>query len=112
MDWGTKEFNGFLRTLFPTLFQYLGTINPHVMSIGSQPDNVGPKRIQYSWPYILLQKDRKKYEAVDCTHPTASIYRDNLSGDGAHSSFRGKAIYLGTSQSVILLPAHKLKIPQ
>jgi hypothetical protein len=95
LGWGTKEFNGFLRTLFPRLFEFLGTINTHVLSISSEPDDVGPKRIGYSWPYVLLRKDRKKYEPVDFTHPTASTYRDNLSGDGTHSSFRGKAIFLG-----------------
>jgi len=98
LDWGTKEFNSFLRTLFPTLFEYLGTINPYVLSIGSQADDVGPKRIHYFWPYVLLMKARRKYEAVDSTHPTASTYRDNLSGDSTHSSFRGKAIFIGASQ--------------
>jgi len=99
VGWRTKEFNGFLQTLFPTVFQYLGTINPYVTSIKSEPDDMGPKRIYYSWPYVLLKKDRKKHEAVDCTHTTASTYQDNLSGDGAHLSFHGKAIYLSMSLS-------------
>lgn len=97
LGWGTKEFNAFLRDHFPHLFQYLGATNPEVLTMESQPDDVGPKRIHYSWPYVLLRKDRKKYETVDSTHPTALIYRDNLSGDGTHSSFRGKAIYLGVN---------------
>ena len=104
LDWGTKEFNGFLRTLFPTMFQYLGTVNPYVTSIKSEPDDIGPKRIHYSWPYVLLRKDRKKYEAVDCMHPTALTYQDNLSGDNSHLSFRGKAIYLGTSLLPYITP--------
>jgi len=95
LDWGTKEFNHFLRARFQRLFEYLGTINPYVMDIEGQPDDVGPKRINYSWPYILLKKIRKRYEAVDITHPTALTYRDNMSGDTTNSSFRGKAIYLG-----------------
>jgi len=96
LNWGTKEINDFLRTRFPQLFEYLGTINPHVLTIEGEPDDVGKKRIDYSWPYILLKKDRKQYEAVDNTHPTAATFRNNLSGDGAHSSFRAKAIFLGT----------------
>lgn len=95
LDWGTKEFNGFLRNHFQRLFGYLGTINPHVATLEGQPDDVGKKRIHYSWPYVLLKKNRKRYETIDITHPTALTYRDNLSGDTINSSFRGKAIYLG-----------------
>ena len=69
----------------------------------SESDDVGLKRIHYSWPYVLLKKDRKKYEAVDCTHPTASVYQDNLSGDSTHSSFRGKAIYIGMSLPLFII---------
>ena len=97
LGWGTKEFNGLLRTLFPALFGYLGTAYPHVLTMEGQPDDVGPKRIHYSWPYVLLKKIRKRYEAVDCTHPTVLVYRDNLSGDKTNSSFRGKALYLGAT---------------
>lgn len=97
LGWGTKEFNGLLRTLFPALFGYLATAYPHVLTMEGQPDDVGPKRIHYSWPYVLLKKIRKRYEAVDCTHPTALVYRDNLSGDKTNSSFRGKALYLGAT---------------
>ena len=99
MEWGTKEFNHFLRTLFPGLFRYLGTLNQHVQLIKNEADDTGVKRINYTWPYILLRKDRKKYEAVDHTHPSGSVYRDNLSGGSAHASFRGKAIFLGTHSS-------------
>lgn len=97
LDWGTKEFNAFLRTLFPQLFRYLGTVDPHILTIGQEPDNVGKKRIDYSWPYVLLKKVRKQYEAVDNTHPTAITFRDNLSGGDSHTSFRGKGIFLGSS---------------
>lgn len=100
LEWGTKQFNHFLRTLFPTLFSYLGTSNQHILQVKNESDDTGIKRIDYSWPYILLQKVRKKYIAVDHTHPTASTYRDNLSGGGTNSSFRVKAIFLGMSVSV------------
>ena len=109
MEWGTKQFNHFLRTLFPTLFRYLGTFNRHVLQVKNEPDDTGIKRIDYSWPYILLQKDRKKYVAVDHMHPTGSSYRDNLSGGSTHASFRGKAIFLGTSISPRLSSAELKK---
>jgi hypothetical protein len=99
--WGTKEFNNFLRNHFPAVFRHLGTFNQHVLQVKGEPDDFGIKRIEYSWPYILLRKDRKKYVAVDNTHPTGSVYRDNLSGGGTHASFRGKAIFLG----MILFPS-------
>jgi hypothetical protein len=98
--WGTKEFNAFLRNLFPQLFKYLGTfVNPHALEVEQEPDNVGKKRIDYFWPYVLLKKDRKRYEPIDNTHPTATTFHDNLSGDTKHSSFRGKGIFLGMSCS-------------
>ena len=112
LGWGTKEFNAFLRTRFPQLFEHLGTVNPHILTIEEEPDNVGKKRIDYSWPYILLKKDRKRYEAVDNTHPTAETFRDNLSGDGAHSSFRGKAIFFGMYPSQIALSRTLNRLPQ
>ena len=56
LTWGAKEFNSFLRDLFPALFMYLGQKNPKVLEIGKEPDNVGVKRINYSWPYVLLSK--------------------------------------------------------
>lgn len=101
-EWGTKQFNHFLRNLFSVLFQYLGTFNQHVLQVANEPDNVGLKRIDYSWPYVLLQKDRKKYDAVDHTHPTGVIFRDNLSGRSSGASFRGKGIFLGTSPPSLL----------
>ena len=96
LGWGTKEFNNFLQSLFPTLFQYLGTVNPHVLTIEGRPDDVGPKKIDYSWPYNVLRKNRKKYTAVNCTHPIATTYKENMSGDSASSGFRAKALFLGT----------------
>jgi len=102
LDWGTKEFNAFLRRIFPQLFGYLGIVNSHVLTVEQEPDNNGRKRIDYSWPYVLLKKDRKRYEAIDNTHPIATTFRDNLSGDNAHSSFRGKGIFLGVYSSFSL----------
>jgi hypothetical protein len=104
LDWGTKEFNAFLRTLFPQLFEYLGTVNTHILTVEQEPDDVGKKRIDYSWPYVLLKKDRKRYNAVDNTHPTATTFHDNLSGGRPSSSFRGKGIFLGVYASFPILP--------
>ena len=100
VEWGTKQFNHFLRNLFPTLFRYLGTLNRHVEHIKNEADDTGAKRINYTWPYILLRKDRKKYEAVDQTHPLGAVYCDNLSGGSAHASFCRKAIFLGMPPSI------------
>ena len=97
VEWGTKQLNHFLRTLLPTLFAHLGTLNQHVEHIKDEADDTGAKRIDYTWPYVLLHKDRKRYEPVDETHPSGQVYHDNLSGTGAHGSFRGKAIFLGMS---------------
>lgn len=74
LGWRMKEFNAFLQNSFPTLFQYLGAMDPKVLTIRNEPDNTGLKSFHYSWPYVLLKKDRLKYKAVDCTHPTALIY--------------------------------------
>ena len=95
VEWGTKQLNHLLRSLLPTLFRYLGTLNEHVEQVKNEADDTGAKRIDYTWPYILLHKDRKKYEAIDQTHPSGAVYRDNLGGTGIHGSFRGKAIFLG-----------------
>ena len=111
IEWGTKEFNHFLRTQLPSLFRYLGMLNQHVETIKNEADDTGVKKIDYTWPYILLWKDRKKYEAVDHTHPSGAIYRDNLGGTGSHASFRGKAIFLGTYLSSTLPPT-ELKVLQ
>ena len=95
VEWGTKQLNHLLRSLLPTLFRYLGTLNEHVEQVKNEADDTGAKRIDYTWPYILLHKDRKKYEAINQTHPSGAVYRDNLGGTGTHGSFRRKAIFLG-----------------
>ena len=53
------------------------------------------KRIKYSLPYVLLEKDYRKYKIVDDTHPVATTYKEHLSGDGANASFKVKGIHLG-----------------
>jgi len=53
------------------------------------------KRIEYTLPYVLLQKMRKNYHIVDDTHPVATMYKANLSGDTTSAGFRAKSIFLG-----------------
>lgn len=95
LDWGTKQFNAFLRHQFPQLFAYFDSINPGFKAIPDEPDTVGMKRIEYSLPYVLLQKVRKNYLVVDNTHPAALEYKTYLSGDGGNAGFRAKGIFIG-----------------
>lgn len=95
LEWGTKQFNAFLRRLFPKLFEYFDTISPGFQHLPDEPDTTGTKRIEYTLPYVLLQKDYRKYSVVDDTHPVASKYKEFLSGDGNNAGFRAKGIFLG-----------------
>lgn len=95
LDWGTKQFNAFLRRLFPTLFAYFDTITPDFGILPDEPDSTGIKRIEYSLPYILLQKEYRKYKIVDDTHPIATKYKECLSGDISNAGFRAKGIFIG-----------------
>jgi hypothetical protein len=95
LDWGTKQFNTFLRRLFPTLFAHFDDTIPGFSTIPDEPDNVGLRRIQYSLPYVLLEKAYRKYSIVDDTHPIATRYREAISGDGNTAGFRNKSIFIG-----------------
>lgn len=108
LDWGTKQFNAFLRNLFPRLFAYLGTTNPGFATLPNEPDTAGKKRVEYSLPYVLLFKVRKKYTVIDTTHPNAVKYMDVANGlkdsrledgqkDGSKksASFRAKSLFFG-----------------
>lgn len=95
LDWGSKQFNAFLRRLFPVLFAHFDSIAPGFKSIPDEPDTTGMKRIEYSLPYVLLQKIRKNYNVVDDAHPVAMKYKAYLSGDAANAGFRAKSIFIG-----------------
>lgn len=95
LEWGTKQFNAFLRRLFPALFDYFDTTTPGFKTIPDEPDTSGMKRIEYSLPYVLLQKDYRKYNVVDDTHPIGAKYKEFLSGDGSNAGFRAKGIFIG-----------------
>lgn len=99
LDWGTKQFNAFLRRLFPTLFAHLDTVSPGFETIPDEPDTIGIKRIKYSLPYVLLKKEYRKYKVVDDTHPNAAKYKDALSGEGSNAGFRAKSIFIGQRPS-------------
>lgn len=95
LEWGAKQFNAFLRRLFPALFDYFDTTTPGFKAIPDEPDTSGMKRIEYSLPYVLLQKDYRRYNVVDSTHPNGAKYKEFLSGDGSNSGFRAKGIFIG-----------------
>ena len=112
LEWGTKQFNAFLRDLFPRLFEYLGTTNPSFATLPNEPDATGKRRVEYSLPYVLLFKVRKNYSVVDATHPSAVKYMEVANGlkdglkdggpedgqkDGSrkNSSFRTKSLFFG-----------------
>lgn len=95
LDWGTKQFNTFLRQLFPALFSYFDTIAPGFKSIPDEPDTVGMKRIEYSLPYVLLRKEYRKYHIVDDTHPIGTKYKEYISGDTSNAGFRAKGLFIG-----------------
>ena len=95
LDWGTKQFNAFLCRLFPTLFAYFDTITPDFGILPDKPDLTGIKQIEYSLPYILLQKEYRKYKIIDDTHPIATKYKECLSGDISYAGFRAKGIFIG-----------------
>ncbi|KAF9646684.1 hypothetical protein BDM02DRAFT_3130252 [Thelephora ganbajun] len=97
LSWGTKQFNTFLHCLFPVLFTYFDMVSPGFKYIPDEPDNIGMKRIKYSLPYVLLEKDYRKYNIVDDTHPTATKYKEALSGDGTNAGFRAKGIFIAYS---------------
>lgn len=103
IEWGTKQFNAFLRRLFPKLFDYFDTLSPVFKDIPDEPDTAGMKRIAYSLPYVLLQKEYRKYTIVDETHPVGAKYKEFLSGDGSNSGFRTKSIFIGEYPSLTLL---------
>ncbi|KAF9642708.1 hypothetical protein BDM02DRAFT_3192806 [Thelephora ganbajun] len=94
LEWGSKQFHAFLRRLFPKLFNYLDGISPGLNALSDEPDDIGTRKINYTLPYALLQKDRKKYHLVDATHPTALTYREYTSNEKGTSGFRSKGIFL------------------
>jgi len=113
LEWGTKQFNDFLRNLFPRLFTYLGTTNPGFATLPNESDATGKRRVEYSLPYVLLFKVRKNYSVVDATHPNATKYMEVANGlkDGPSShpedgqkdgskktaSFRVKSLFFGAN---------------
>ena len=105
LDWGTKQFNAFLRRQFPALFVYFDKIAPGFKTIPDEPDTVGMKRIEYSLPYVLLKKEYRKYHIVDDTHPTAIKYKETISGNTTNTGFRAKGIFLG--EHVDPVPPHQ-----
>jgi hypothetical protein len=92
--WGTKQFNAFLRDHFPKLFNHFESTNPGIKTLPDEPDNIGTKKIDYTLPYILLKKDRKKYHLVDIAHPTAAQYKVHTTGERGSGGFRSKGIFL------------------
>jgi hypothetical protein len=94
LDWGTKEFNSFLHHLFPTLFAHFDKMDEDFTTIPDEPDSIGLKCIDYSLPYVLLKKEYRKYAIVDDTHPTATKYKEALSGEGTNAGFRVKSIFI------------------
>ena len=95
LEWGSKQFNAFLRQLFPILFAHFDSISAGFKSIPDEPDTIGMRKIEYSPPYVLLQKVRKNYHLVNDTHPIATTYKTYLSGDTGNAGFRAKSLYLG-----------------
>jgi hypothetical protein len=95
LDWGTKQFNAFLRRLFPVLFAYFDKVDTSFKTIRDEPDTIGKKRIDYVLPYVLLKKEYRKYRIIDDTHPNAVKYKDALSGEGTNAGFRAKSIFIG-----------------
>jgi len=84
------------------------------MTLPNEPDTVGKKRVEYSLPYVLLFKERKKYCVVDATHPNAFKYmevanglkdgpKDSLNGSKKNSSFRAKSLFFGVYSPTFLL---------
>lgn len=96
LDWGTKEFNALFRRILPTLFGYFDSTTPGFSDIPDEPDSIGMKKLEYSLPYILLEKCRKTYSLVDATHPSSRSYKQYLAGDkGKNAGFRAKTLFLG-----------------
>jgi hypothetical protein len=111
LEWGSKQFHAFLRRLFPKLFDHLDSVSPGVNALPDEPDSVGTRKIDYTLPYVLLQKDRKKYHLVDVAHPTALKYREYTSNEGGSSGFRSKGIFLGTYLCFTASQRYQLTLP-
>ena len=103
------------------LFDYFNTITSGFKTIPDEPDTSGMKRIEYSLPYVLLQKDYRKYTIVNDTHQIGAKYKEFLSGDGSNVGFRAKGIFIGKwpcftnaweALTQLLLQVTKSPIPQ
>jgi hypothetical protein len=96
LEWGTKEFNAFLRGLLPTIFNYFDSTIPGFKEIPDEPDETGVKKVDYVLPYLVLEKVRKSYHLIDATHPSGETYREYLAGDKSKGAgFRAKTLFLG-----------------
>jgi hypothetical protein len=73
-------------------------MTPGFKAIPNEPDGVGIRRVEYTLPYILVKKDRMKYEIIDNAHPTAEVYDKMLSGGKAGKpGFRARTLFFGRS---------------
>ena len=71
-------------------------ISPGLNALSDEPDSIGTRKIDYMLPYVLFQKDRKKYHLVDTTHLAALKYREYTSNKEGSSGFCSKGMFLGT----------------
>jgi len=98
LDWGAKQINAFLRSLFPVLFGHFDSTIPGFQDIPDEPDSTGLKKLNYQLPYVLLEKNRRSYRLVDETHPTAEMYQEHMtSGKTKTAGFRSKILFFGES---------------
>ena len=61
-------------------------MTPGFKTIPNEPDDIGLRCVNYTLPYILLKKERRKYHTVNETHPTTGTYVESMSGSQAKSA--------------------------
>ena len=86
--WTAYQLNGFLRTKFPTLFQYFAAQDPSILDFNATSDPA------YELPYALLVAEDGVLSVVpNCTNPDGARCRFNKGRESA--GWKESAIYLG-----------------
>lgn len=72
---GSKQMNAVFRVALPGLFAWLARINPQVMTVPNEPDDVGVPLEDIEWPYRPVSFNRTKITAfMEPEHPTGEYY--------------------------------------
>ena len=72
---GSKQMNAIFRAALPNLFRWFAEINPQVLTVPDEPDDVGVPLESISWPYRPVSCSRNKISLhATPEHPTALFY--------------------------------------